>query len=85
MTQEKPEMQVKMQTDLGLEDKDFGYYATDLYVVAKPGVREWIQKNHPFPGNVTTFVGNKDATDWNGANKMCFDIPFYGYPHPRLK
>lgn len=72
-----PELQQKMMDELGLEEKDFGHHATDLYVVAKPGVREWLNKSLQNPGNVTAFTG-QSGSDWNGAGKQCFDIPFMG-------
>lgn len=70
-----PEMQAKMQAELGLVASDFAYHATDLYVLDKPGVWEWLQKNHPHPGNVQRFVGAA-GSDW--AGKRAFDIPFMG-------
>ncbi|RLI52784.1 MAG: hypothetical protein DRO87_12650 [Candidatus Thorarchaeota archaeon] len=37
-TRPLPELQQQlMAADLGLEDGDFAYHASDLYVVAKPG------------------------------------------------
>lgn len=80
-----PELQQRlMDADLGLTDQDFGHHASDLYVVAKPGVREWLKANYEFHVNVTTFKGNPEATDWNGAGKLCLDVPFAGYwpKHP---
>ncbi len=75
---DKPELQKRLQEALGLEDADFGYHATDLYVVAKAGVREWLKANYEFWGIVETFVSQK-GSNWNGEGKRCFDIPFAGY------
>jgi hypothetical protein len=50
-----------LNANLGLTEKDFGFYATDLYVVAKFGVGNWIKKNYPLWKNVTTFIGQKNA------------------------
>lgn len=72
----KPEMQVKMQAELGLEDDDFAYHATDLYVVAKPGVLDWIKKNYP-NARPEGFL-SQEGSNWNGAGKLCYDIPFHG-------
>ena len=72
----KPELQQQLQAaDLGLEDADFGYHATDLYVVAKPGVSEFLRAK-----GITTFQGfvSQEGSDWNGAGKFCYDIPFRG-------
>ena len=94
-TTEKPELQQRlMAAGFGLEDADFAYHATDLYVVAKPGVREWLQKNHPNPENITGFT-SQEGSGWNGAKRidlgfgykvapLCLDIPFAGHwpKHP---
>ena len=58
-----------------LTERDFGSYQIDLYVVAYPKVVEWLKENYPFPNNITSFVGLKGC-DWNGAGKLCLDIPF---------
>jgi hypothetical protein len=58
---------------LGLTDDDFSSHATDLYVLAKPGVREWLDQNYPWPKNVSTFTAAA-GTPW--AGKLCYDIPF---------
>ena len=73
----KPELQARLQEALGLEDADFAYHATDLYVVNKPGVLEWLTEHHPHPENIGHFAGQEGA-DWNGAGKACLDIPFFG-------
>ena len=76
---EIPELQQRlMDAGLGLTEDDFGTHYTDLYVVAKPGVREWLKENYEWFCNVTMFTGNPEATQWNGAGKLCFDIPFAG-------
>jgi hypothetical protein len=68
-----------LRANLGLTDKDFGYHATDLYVVAKAGVATWLKANYKWWCNATFFTGNPEATDWNGAGRQCIDIPFAGY------
>lgn len=73
----KPELQVRMQEALGLEDDDFAYHATDLYVVAKKGVYEWLRINYKYSSNVKSFY-SQEGSLWNGAGKRCFDIPFAG-------
>jgi hypothetical protein len=77
MTQatDKPELQQRLQTALSLPDDALHYYATDLYVLALPGVGEWLKANYKFWSNVTTFIGQA-GTPW--AGKRCFDIPFAG-------
>jgi hypothetical protein len=70
-------MQQLLAADLGLTPEHFGSHATDLYVVALPGVREWLKENHKFFSNVTMFQSPADS-QWLGAGKMCFDIPFAG-------
>lgn len=70
----KPELQTKLMAAIpALTDADFDYHASDLYVVAKPGVREWLQANNQ---SSTVFTA-KAGHDW--AGKHCFDIPFGGY------
>lgn len=59
-----------------LTERDFGTYYTDLYVVAYPFVCEWLASNYEFYSNVTTFKGSPEATNWNGAGRLCLDIPF---------
>lgn len=59
-----------------LEDRDFSNHRSDLYVVLYDGVLEWLKANYQFPQNITTFLGNKNAIHWNGAGKLCADIPF---------
>ena len=78
-----PLQQQLLRANLGLTDDDFGYWASDLYVVAKSGVGDWLRKHYEFWCNVRTFTGNPEATDWNGAGKFCFDIPFAGYSKGR--
>jgi hypothetical protein len=86
---EKPELQQRLQAaDLGLEDADFAYHATDLYVVAKAGVIEWLRRNYEHFSNITTFV-SPEGSGWNGAKRiegpgikipvLCLDIPFAGH------
>lgn len=60
-----------------LTDQDFGYHANDLYVVAYPEVEQWIKTNYEFPKNVQTFR-SPEGSGWNGAGKLCFDLPFAG-------
>lgn len=58
-----------------LTENDFGRHETDLYVVAYPEVRNWLETNYTFWKNVKTFTGNI-CPNWNGGGKLCFDIPF---------
>ena len=83
-TQDKPELEQQLRNaGLDLGDGDFAYHATDLYVVAKPGVREWLKANFEYFSSITGFTSQK-GSDWNGAGKLCYDIPFQGYwpKHP---
>ena len=71
-----PELQERlMSAGLGLTANDFYYYASDLYILDKPGVREWLNANYKFAGNVMPFIGAKE-TPWEG--KRCLDVPFAG-------
>jgi len=76
---EKPALQTRLQAvpALNLEDADFAYHATDLYVVSKPGVVIWLKANYQFFNQVTSFISPKDS-EWNGAGKECLEIPFAG-------
>jgi hypothetical protein len=60
-----------------LTDADFAFHATDLYVVASPEVENWLENNYEFWLNVSTFM-SQPGSNWNGAGKRCFDIPFAG-------
>lgn len=62
-----------LDADLGLTEDDFGTHESDLYVLAKPGVREWLKANYEFYRNVTGFVG-AEGSDWEG--QAALDIPF---------
>lgn len=73
-----PPIQRQLQEALGLEDADFAYHETDLYVVNKPGVYDWLKKNHKFYTNVQFFT-SQEGSLWNGAGKLCLDIPFGGF------
>jgi hypothetical protein len=61
-----------------LTDRDFGYQATDLYVVWTPEIQKWLQDNYQFYKSCRLFTGAKNS-NWNGAGKSCIDIPFQGY------
>lgn len=76
MDKPKPELQKQLQDALGLADDDFGYHESDLYVLAKPGVREWLKTNYEFFSIVTGFRSQKGSS-FDGA--MAYDIPFAGY------
>ncbi len=54
-----------------LKDEDFSHHASDLYVLAYPGIYEWLKKNHPFPMNINFFSG---IGEWQG--KLAIEIPF---------
>lgn len=63
----------QLQAALSLSDDDFSSHASDLYVLEKPGVREWLKANYPFYSNITAFVG-AEGSPW--AGKPAMDIPF---------
>jgi len=73
----KPELQAQLQEALALTDADFAYHASDLYVVAKPGVMEWLKAHYKHAANITGFT-SPAGTGWNGAGCYCLDIPFAG-------
>lgn len=73
----KPELQQKMQDELGLEDNDFAYHATDLYVIYTPEIRKWLKKNYKFHRNVKFFISQENS-GWNGSGLAALDIPFAG-------
>lgn len=74
-----PELQARlMQALTHLTADDFACHATDLYVVALPEVMEWLKANYEWWENVTPFT-SQEGSNWNGAGKRCFDIPFAGY------
>ena len=74
----KPELQQRLQAAFpALTDDHFGYHETDLYVVALPGVREWLKENYKFYSNIETFT-SQAGSNWAGAGKRCLDIPFAG-------
>lgn len=60
-----------------LTDRDFGYHATDLYVVYYPKIDEWLRDNYQWYCNTRKFYSNP-TDDWNGSGKCCLDIPFAG-------
>ncbi len=62
-----------LAAELGLTEADFGTHESDLYVLAKPGVREWLKANYEHYSNVTGFTGAK-GSDWEGQQAL--DIPF---------
>jgi len=65
-TKPLPELQTElMLADLGLELDDFAYHATDLYVVAKPGVAEFLRaKDIRFEG-----FHSQEGSDWEGYRR----------------
>lgn len=74
----KPELQQRLQDAFPeLTDDHFAYHETDLYVVALPGVRKWLRENYLHYANVTLFM-SQPGSRWDGAGRMCFDIPFAG-------
>lgn len=48
-------MKKELQAALGLQDDDFGYHESDLYVVDTPEVRTWLKANYKFYSNCTRF------------------------------
>lgn len=63
----------------GLTEKHIGYHESDLYVVAIPGVREWLNQNYKYASNITEFIGSGSPDEWEGTGKTCLDIPFAGF------
>ncbi len=64
-----------LAANLGLEEQDFATHASDLYVVAKPGVYDWLKANYRFWTNAQFFI-SQPGSNWNGQGKRCLDIPF---------
>lgn len=62
-----------LNAGLGLSDDDFATHYSSLYVLAKPGVGEWLKANYVHWGNVTMFTSNPDS-EWDG--QRAYDIPF---------
>lgn len=60
-----------------LMDADFATsdYHTDVYVVIYPEVTAWLQTHYRWWNAVTTFR-SPNGSAWNGAGKLCYDIPF---------
>lgn len=59
---------------LGLTDADFAHHASDLYVVAKPGVHDAIKKLRP-TACLSVFT-SQTGSNWNGAGKLCWEVTF---------
>lgn len=74
----KASLQRELQSVFGLADEDFAYQNTDLYVVYSKPVWDWLKSNMNFPQNLTTFT-SLVGSGWNGAGKLCIDIPFEGH------
>lgn len=68
---EKPELQQRLQSALGLPDDAFDYHATDLYVKALPQVLQWLREHYPHFSNVVVFKSQLDGKAW-------LDVPFAG-------
>lgn len=84
-TSERPELERRLREAFpGLSDNDFGYYATDLYVKAVPGIIEWLRENYRFFGNITLFIpqdgGKSLSPDLRalGITEVWLDVPFAG-------
>ena len=78
----KPELQQQIQNALPqMQDEDFDYHATDLYVRARPGVVQWLIENYEFWANVTLFICKVDDPELQklGVLDIWVDIPFAGY------
>lgn len=58
-----------------LQESDFGFHASDLYVRGYPKVIQWLVRNYRFYRQITSFIG-AEGSDW--AGKLCLDIPFAG-------
>lgn len=73
-----PELQQRLMAAFPeLTTDHFAYHATDLYVVALPGVRQWLNQYYEYAKNVQGFV-SQSGSNWAGAGKPCLDIPFAG-------
>lgn len=74
----KPELQQRLQEAFpALTDDHFAYHATDLYVVALPGVHDWLRANYEYWRNAE-FFRSQPGSGWAGAGQRCIDIPFAG-------
>lgn len=65
---------------LQLTSADFDYYATDLYVRARPGVVRWLVHNYEFWNIVTQFTCpvNDPELQAMGVRELWLDVPFAG-------
>ena len=73
-----PPLMIQMiRANLKLKIDDFAFHASDLYVVNTPGVKKWLDENLEYPQNVTSFISPADS-EWAGAGRLCWDIPFMG-------
>lgn len=72
-----PDLQRSIEQALNIPRENFAYYRTDLYVVATPGLAEWLVKNYLYAKHITFFV-SQAGSYWAGAGKLCVDIPFAG-------
>lgn len=57
----------------GLTEADFDRHESDLYVLSKPGVVNWLKSSYPHWSQVTEFVGAAGSS-WAGL--VALDIPF---------
>lgn len=64
-----------LNANLNLTEEDFATHYSDLYVVNKPMVYEWLRMNYQFFKNIEYFI-SQVGSNWNGAGKQCLDIPF---------
>ena len=80
----KPKLQRQIQAALPhMQDEDFDYHATDLYIRARPGVVRWLTHNYEFWTQVTGFRSNIPYNDPElrqlGIRELWLDVPFAGY------
>ena len=74
MPNEPKSLKVRLlEAALGLTESDFANHCSDLYVLNKPGVHDWLRSNHDFPQNITEFIG-AEGSEWAGQRAL--DIPF---------
>jgi hypothetical protein len=62
-----------LRAGLGLTESDFESHCSDLYVLNKPRVYDWLKSNYDFPQNITKFIGAQ-GSNWSGQQAL--NIPF---------
>ena len=82
---DKPLLQQQLECAFPeLNENDFAYHHTDLYVRCTPQVEAWLEEYYDFSCNITTFdVPLKGELANLGVVERWLDIPFAG-PWPEL-